>query len=104
MARRDGLQFHVVLPPAVPRSEMESERAFVDARMIDIARRAHARVLDPLDTLCTATVCPVLDSAGKPLLKDNSHLRSSFVSSHFDAFDRYVLIDSHVATSAAALP
>jgi hypothetical protein len=102
MARRDGLQFHVVLPQAVPRSAIDSERAFIDDRLIEIARRAHASVLDPLDTLCTARVCPVLDAAGKPLLKDNSHLRSSFVSSHFDAFDRYVLIDSAPDTPAAA--
>jgi peptidoglycan/LPS O-acetylase OafA/YrhL len=102
MARRDGLGFHVVLPPAVPRSAMTSERAFIDDRLIEIARRAHASVLDPLDTLCTASVCPVLDSAGKPLLKDNSHLRSSFVSAHFDAFDHYVLIDPPAAPHTAA--
>lgn len=97
MARRDGLQFHVVLPPAaVPRSAMDAERAFIDDRLIEIARRTHASVLDPLDTICTARVCPVLDPGGKPLLKDNSHLRSSFVSSHFDAFDRYVLMDAAV--------
>jgi hypothetical protein len=102
MARRDGLQFHVVLPPAVDRRALESERAFIDDRLIEIARRAHASVLDPLDTICTARLCPVLDSAGKPLLKDNSHLRSSFVSSHFDAFDRYVLIDAAADAPAAA--
>jgi hypothetical protein len=102
MARRDGLQFHVVLPSAVPRSAVDSERAFIDDRLIEIARRAQATVLDPLDTLCTARVCPVLDSAGKPLLKDNSHLRSSFVSSHFDAFDRYVVIDAPANAPPAA--
>jgi peptidoglycan/LPS O-acetylase OafA/YrhL len=102
MARRDGLQFHVVLPPAVERRALESERAFIDDRLIEIARRAHASVVDPLDTICTARLCPVLDSAGKPLLKDNSHLRSSFVSSHFDAFDRYVLIDAAADAPAAA--
>jgi peptidoglycan/LPS O-acetylase OafA/YrhL len=105
MARRDGLNFHVVLPTGgVPRSSIDSETAFIDDRITQIAERAHAAVLDPLDTLCTTVECPVLDSDGKPLLRDYSHLRSSFVRLHFDAFDRYVLIDSHRATSAAAIP
>jgi hypothetical protein len=107
MARRDGLEFHVVLPPAaVPRSVVDSESAFIDDRLSEMAARAHATVLDPLDTLCADSRCPVLDSAGNPLLKDNSHLRSSFVSSHFDAFDRYVLTNSapDTSTTAGAMP
>jgi peptidoglycan/LPS O-acetylase OafA/YrhL len=107
MARRDGLTFHVVLPAAVPRTAVESESALIHDRLSEMARRAHASVLDPLDTICTASVCPALDPAGNPLLKDDSHLRSSFVSSHFDALDRYVLIDSGaggLAAAASAIP
>jgi len=91
MAKRDGLDFHVVLHRTVPRSEVESKSAGVDDLMIRVARRAGASVLDPVDTICNASTCPVLDPKGQPLLKDDSHLRSSFVASHFDAFDRFVL-------------
>ncbi|MBV8806512.1 MAG: acyltransferase, partial [Sinobacteraceae bacterium] len=96
MVRRDGMNFTVVLPrAAVPRSAISSESAFIDERIRQIAVRAGATVLDPLDTLCPSAECPILDSEGKPVLRDYSHLRSSFVRSHFDAFDQYVLIDSH---------
>jgi hypothetical protein len=44
---------------------------------MEIAKRTHASVLDPLDTICSPTECPALDSRGKPLLEDDSHLRSS---------------------------
>jgi hypothetical protein len=92
MAQRDGLDFHVVLTPAVPRRRaLDSKSGFIDDRIAGIARRAHASVLDPLDTICNAATCPTVDANGNPLLKDDSHLRSSFVTLHFDAFDRYVL-------------
>ena len=91
MAKRDGLNFHVVLHDAVPRSVVDSDRASIDDVIIQIARRTGASTLDPVDTICSSTTCPVLDVNGKPLLKDASHLRSSFVTSHFDAFDRFVL-------------
>jgi peptidoglycan/LPS O-acetylase OafA/YrhL len=104
MARRDGLNFGVVLPrTAVSRSVIDSQAAFIDDRMIQIAQRAHATVLDPVETLCTTQTCPVLDSGGNPIFRDYSHLRSSYVSLHFDAFDRYVLVDPHEATSAVAM-
>jgi peptidoglycan/LPS O-acetylase OafA/YrhL len=96
MAQRDGLDFHVVLTPAVPRRVVDLESNFVDDRIAAIARRAHATVLDPLDTICNATTCPTVDAKGNPLLKDDSHLRSSFVTSHFDALDGYVLQGRHL--------
>jgi hypothetical protein len=96
MARRDGLDFHVVLARLVPRPALSSESGFVDHRIAGIAARAHARVLDPLDTICDPVMCPTVDADGIPLLRDESHLRSSFVTSHFDAFDRYVLHGNHL--------
>jgi SGNH domain-containing protein len=103
MVRRDGMNFTVVLPRAVvPRSAISSETAFIDERIRQIAVHAKATILDPLDTLCPSAECPILDSEGKPVLRDYSHLRSSFVRLHFDAFDQYVLIDSHATPSAAA--
>jgi hypothetical protein len=91
MAQRDGEDFRVRLPGPVSRQAVESDSAFIDDRLRKIAQRTHAIVLDPRDTICGATTCPTLDARGEPLLKDESHLRSSFVRAHFDAFDRFVM-------------
>jgi peptidoglycan/LPS O-acetylase OafA/YrhL len=91
MAQREGWGFRVRLPGPVSRQALDSDSAFIDDRLKEIAQRTHATVLDPRDTICSAATCPTLDLRGKPLLKDDSHLRSSFVRSHFDAFDRYVM-------------
>jgi hypothetical protein len=61
-------------------------------------------VLDPRDIICSSATCPTLDSRGKPLLKDDSHLRSSFVRSHFDAFDRFVMPGPEARGTAAHSP
>ena len=92
MAQRDGWGFRVNLPGPVSRQAVDSDSAFIDDRLKEIAQRTHASVLDPRDTICSPTTCPTLDARGKPLLKDDSHLRSSFVQSHFDAFDRFVTV------------
>jgi hypothetical protein len=91
MAKRDGLDFHVVLHKSVPRSVVDAESADVDNLMTQIAQRTGASTLDPVDTICDSSTCPVLDANGNPLLKDDSHLRSSFVESQFDALDQFVL-------------
>ena len=79
MAQRDGWGFRVSLPGPVSRQAVDSDSAFIDDRLKEIARRTHASVLDPRDTICSPTACPTLDAHGKPLLKDDSHLRSAFV-------------------------
>jgi peptidoglycan/LPS O-acetylase OafA/YrhL len=104
MAQRDGLSFRVHLPGPVSRQALDADAAYIDDRLIEIAKRTHASLLDPLDTICSRTECPTLDSRGKPLLKDDSHLRSSFVQSHFDAFDRFVMVNPTASTATARSP
>jgi hypothetical protein len=104
MAQRDGLSFRVRLPGPVPREAVDSDSAFIDDRLKEIAQRTHATVLDPRDTICSTTTCPTLDSQGMPLLKDDSHLRSSFVRSHFDAFDRFITPSPEPGWSATHSP
>jgi hypothetical protein len=104
MAQRDGLSFRVHLPGPVSRREIDSDSAFIDDRLTEMATRTGASVLDPLDTICGPQTCPTLDARGKPLLKDDSHLRSSFVESHFDAFDRFVMAKPHTGITSARSP
>jgi peptidoglycan/LPS O-acetylase OafA/YrhL len=104
MAQREGLTFRVSLPGPVSRQSVDSDSAFIDDRLTAMAARAGATVLDPLDTICGPKTCPTLDAQGKPLLKDDSHLRSTFVESHFDAFDRFVMANPHTSNTSALSP
>jgi hypothetical protein len=103
MAQREGWGFRVRLPEPVSRQAVDSDSAYIDDRLKEIAQRTHASVLDPRDTICSRATCPTLDSHGKPLLRDDSHLRSSFVRSHFDAFDSFVLASPGHPTTQASL-
>jgi hypothetical protein len=103
MAHRDGLDFKVSLPSAgVPRRTLDKETAFIDDPIRQIAARAGATVISPLDTLCIGDECPALDGDGKPILRDYSHLRSSFVSHYFNAFDHFVVPVSPLRHTNAA--
>jgi hypothetical protein len=104
MAQRDGWGFRVRLPGPMSRQAMDSSSAFIDNRLKEIAQRTHASVLDPRDSICSSVTCPTLDSQGKPLLKDDSHLRSSFVRTHFEAFDRFVVVSSAADSRAVRSP
>jgi len=64
----------------------------IDAQLRQIAARAGATVLDPSDWLCGPKYCPTADDAGRPLYKDESHLRASFART-LGALDRYVYLD-----------
>jgi peptidoglycan/LPS O-acetylase OafA/YrhL len=98
MAQREGWGFRVQLPRPISRRALDADSAFIDDRLIAIAQRTGATVLDPLDILCGPLTCPTLDADGKPLLKDETHLRSSFVRSRFDAFDVFVRLPTHPTT------
>jgi len=47
-------------------------------------------VVDPTEWLCTPALCPSADAYGRPLYKDESHLRASVARERFQAVDRYV--------------
>jgi peptidoglycan/LPS O-acetylase OafA/YrhL len=92
MVRRVGFQYQVNLSPPVPRIQIEAANAFIDDRLREIAARVGAELVDPLDYLCTMALCPTTTDDGRPLLMDESHLRSSIVRQRFNALDRYVFV------------
>jgi peptidoglycan/LPS O-acetylase OafA/YrhL len=94
MAERVGLGFEVHVSEPVPRSEIVARTADMDDRLKEIAARAGVGLIDPVDAICDPLACAVVDHDGKPLYKDDSHLRPGVVRARFTAFDEYVLDQS----------
>ncbi len=61
------------------RAKSEAQWSPVREALISAAREAGASVIDPLQYLCSADVCPQRDKLGTLMYKDGSHLRASFV-------------------------
>jgi len=90
MVHRIGFSYRVKLNPPVLRTQIVADNAFIDDQLKSIAARVGADVIDPMNTFCTALVCPTITDDGRPLFMDESHLRSSIVREEFDALDGYV--------------
>jgi len=62
------------------RAEIARYNGEVNRRMQQIARRAGAHVINPMDYLCDAAVCPVVTEQGIPIYYNYDHLRASYTS------------------------
>ena len=88
---RAGMTVHVRASfGAVRRSDLAALTSPIDERLKRIAATVGASVVDPTEWLCTAALCPSVDERGRPLYKDESHLRASAARERFFAVDRYV--------------
>ncbi|MGH8209541.1 MAG: acyltransferase family protein [Steroidobacteraceae bacterium] len=94
MVQRRGWQFQVKITSAVPRSEIVAEQGGIDARLVAIAHRVGAEIVNPMDEMCTALVCATTDADGNPFFMDETHVRSSVVRAHFDQLDPYVYLNA----------
>ena len=86
-----------------PFKPVERIRPPIDARLREIAARSGAAVLDPADWLCSASSCPTADADGRPLYKDESHLRASFART-LEALDGFVYLDKRRSTDTTGVP
>jgi SGNH domain-containing protein len=59
----------------VPRGGLAALTTPIDERLERIAAAIGASVIDPTAWLCTPSLCPSVDERGRPLYKDESHLR-----------------------------
>jgi len=50
----------------------------LDAILREIAARQGATVLDPFDSFCSDSKCPLIDRLGTPLYKDTAHITASY--------------------------
>jgi hypothetical protein len=79
--------------PPTPKTELRALSTPIDERLRQIAAKAGASVVDPIDWLCGPAYCPSVDDAGRPLYKDDSHIRASVARARIDALDRYVYLE-----------
>jgi len=64
---------------ALRKQDVYREVGALDAQLRAIARRHGVQVIDPLDYLCNASQCPVIEVDGEPIYRDPGHLRPSYV-------------------------
>ena len=72
------------------RYELAELTAPIDGRLRRIADTVGAAVIDPTEWLCSPSLCPSVDENGRPLYKDESHLRASVARERFRAVDGYL--------------
>jgi peptidoglycan/LPS O-acetylase OafA/YrhL len=87
--------------PLVPSVRLADQRKYlfpIDSRIRKAVETAGAQILDPKDWLCSDTDCPTVDSAGRPLYKDISHLRASATRARAKFFDQFVLTKQSFGT------
>ena len=74
-------------PLLISRSELDPLTDAIRRNLVDAAHDAGARVIDPMASLCDATVCTGQLPDGSPIYKDGSHLRGRFVREHATFLD-----------------
>jgi len=95
-----------------PRTGMEAFRvdrfrstnAAPRSRLLEIARRTGSIAVDPVDYLCKAGICPVVDAAGEPLYTDPVHMRPFFVRSAVHYLDPALTSPVPPRVAAASAP
>jgi peptidoglycan/LPS O-acetylase OafA/YrhL len=90
---RDGMTIRIRYGSPMTRAALAAVTAPIDGRLRQIAARVGATVIDPADWFCSPTLCPAADPQGRPLYKDESHIRAVVVREIFDPLDRYVYLD-----------
>jgi hypothetical protein len=65
----------------------------VHQRLIDIATNSGAKIIDPLDYLCTEDLCPSLTEDGEPIYKDAAHIRPFFSRERVKFLDETIMVE-----------
>ena len=58
--------------------------------LIWVARKSNVTYIDPLESLCSKTVCPSQDANGFEIYKDSGHLSVEFVMNHASFIDKAI--------------
>lgn len=92
MIAREGVLPRAKPTAPVPRHELETMLEPMDESLRIVAQRVGATVVEPMDYLCDANACPTVDANGRPLYKDDSHIRARVVREEFNAFDEFIYL------------
>jgi hypothetical protein len=63
----------------------------INTRLRKVAQDTGATIIDPLDSLCEADVCPTILPDGEPIYYNYDHLRPSYVRDHVTYLDETIL-------------
>ena len=69
------------------RAEVEQANGPAIIRLAQTAAEAGARLINPLDFLCTDGWCPAAAGDGVPIYKDHQHLQPAYVRAHVTFLD-----------------
>jgi peptidoglycan/LPS O-acetylase OafA/YrhL len=87
LARQAFFERRPLLPTELSVARYDAENADVRMALMEAARAAHARVIDPADYMCHGPRCSLTDATGWPLFIDAVHLGPDAVRSQFDFLD-----------------
>jgi hypothetical protein len=73
--------------PILARQSFLDDFGSLRTRLTEIATAADVRVIDPLDSLCPEAVCPSTTEDGRPIYKDEAHLRPFYIREHASFID-----------------
>lgn len=84
---------------AVPLNRLLQRYGALRDRLKEAAAFAGASVIDPLDHLCSASLCPVVSPQGEPVNKDRGHLRPFHVIANGGFIDQTIDVRSHAKSA-----
>jgi peptidoglycan/LPS O-acetylase OafA/YrhL len=72
-------------------NKMTDNQLALRAELLKVAKQAKVKIIDPVDYLCKDGHCRSLDKDGKPIYKDNNHLRASYAMDNATFIDQAIL-------------
>jgi peptidoglycan/LPS O-acetylase OafA/YrhL len=87
LLRRGLLGGIKIATESAPRQDIEQVVKPVNDLLRTLAREQNVIVVDPLDSVCTAKICPAVTAEGIPLYKDSRHLSAAYVREYVRFLD-----------------
>jgi hypothetical protein len=80
--QRDVWGGAMAVPLELPRAQFDRSWGPVKAKLVEVARSAGARIIDPSEWMCSETACRGETDDGSPIYTDGGHLRASYARDH----------------------
>lgn len=83
-------------------ASIDSVNGFARDRLLKVAARTGATVIDPMAATCTPQGCPTVSPEGKAIYSDDHHFRPEYVRSHATFID--VVLDEKALSRNGRIP